>query len=215
MDEQAGPERKESYHHGDLRKALIAAAEAVLAETGVEGFSLRQVAKRVGVSHSAPAHHFGDAQGLLSALAAEGFRRFLAAMLARQAAASDDPREQMLAQAVGYLNFAEASPALFRLMFGSERVWPSTLELAEAGQAAYRALVEGVARLRGLAPDDPALTPDVLACWSLAHGFAHLVIGRRMVPVEGLSREAREALLRGLVGRVLDGGDRGATAGVL
>ena len=54
---------KDSYHHGDLRAALVAAAEATLAETGVEGFSLRQVAKRVGVSHSAPAHHFGDSAG--------------------------------------------------------------------------------------------------------------------------------------------------------
>jgi AcrR family transcriptional regulator len=72
------PKSKDSYHHGDLRAALIKAGEAVLAETGVTGFSLRAVAKRVGVSHSAPAHHFGDAKGLLDALATEGFRRFLA-----------------------------------------------------------------------------------------------------------------------------------------
>ena len=88
---------KDSYHHGDLRAALIAAAEATLAETGVEGFSLRQVAKRVGVSHSAPAHHFGDTQRLLCALAAEGFRRFREAMLARQAAAAPDARAQLVA----------------------------------------------------------------------------------------------------------------------
>lgn len=204
MTDAADVKGKESYHHGDLRAALLVAGEAVLAETGVEGFSLRQVAKRVGVSHSAPAHHFGDTQGLLSALAAEGFRRFLAAMLARQAGAPDDPREQMLAQAVGYLDFAESAPALFRLMFGSDRIWPSTPELAEAGRAAYRNLTDGVARLRGLAPDDPAALPDVVACWSVAHGFAHLVIGRRMEPVQGLSRDEREALLRQAVAKVLD-----------
>ena len=66
------------YHHGDLRAALLEAGEAELAEHGVEGFSLRGVAKRAGVSHAAPAHHFRDANGLLTALAAEGFRRFVA-----------------------------------------------------------------------------------------------------------------------------------------
>ena len=66
------------YHHGDLAAALLAAAEAELAEKGVEAFSLRSVAKRAGVSHAAPAHHFGDATGVLTALATEGFRRFLA-----------------------------------------------------------------------------------------------------------------------------------------
>ena len=76
--------RHDGYHHGDLRAALLAAGEEVLEESGVAGFSLRHVARRVGVSHSAPAHHFGDAQGLLAALATDGFRRFLAAMRVRQ-----------------------------------------------------------------------------------------------------------------------------------
>ena len=68
------PERP--YHHGALRAALIEAAEAVIAERGVDGFSLRETARRAGVSPAAPAHHFGDARGLLTALAAEAFRRF-------------------------------------------------------------------------------------------------------------------------------------------
>ena len=64
------------YHHGALRPALLAAAEAVIAERGVDGFSLRETARRAGVSPAAPAHHFGDARGLLTALATEAFRRF-------------------------------------------------------------------------------------------------------------------------------------------
>jgi AcrR family transcriptional regulator len=124
---------KHSYHHGDLRAALITAAETTLAESGVEDFSLRQVAKRVGVSHSAPAHHFGDAQGLLCALAAEGFRRFRATMLARQAAAPADPMAQLVASGLGYLDFAETSPALFTLMFASERSKPGTPDAAGLG----------------------------------------------------------------------------------
>lgn len=76
--------KKENYHHGDLRVALLKAGEAVLATTGSHGFSLRQVAREVGVSHSAPAHHFGDANGLLMAMAADGYSRFLQAMQERQ-----------------------------------------------------------------------------------------------------------------------------------
>ena len=74
------------YHHGDLRAALLRAAEVELSERGVEGFTLRGCARRAGVSHAAPAHHFGDADGLLTALAAEGFARFNAAVAARLAA---------------------------------------------------------------------------------------------------------------------------------
>ena len=138
---------KDSYHHGDLRAALITAGEAVLAETGVDGFSLRSVAKRVGVSHSAPAHHFGDAKGLLDALATEGFRRFLAAMEARQAAEpSAEPRKKLLASGLGYLDFAVSSPALFRLMFATERSQAKSEELTAAARASFTHLADSVAR---------------------------------------------------------------------
>jgi AcrR family transcriptional regulator len=79
------------YHHGDLRAALLRAAEDELTERGAEGFSLRGVARRVGVSHAAPAHHFADTGALLAALAAEGFRRFLATQRAHQARAAPQP----------------------------------------------------------------------------------------------------------------------------
>jgi AcrR family transcriptional regulator len=110
---------KQSYHHGDLRAALLSAAEDELAERGMEAFSLRSVAKRAGVSHAAPAHHFGDAQGLLTALAAEGFRQFLAAQTAREAVAEKDPASQMVAAGLGYVDFAMARPTIFRLMWQS------------------------------------------------------------------------------------------------
>jgi AcrR family transcriptional regulator len=107
------------YHHGDLRAALLRAAEEELTANGVEGFSLRAVAKRAGVSHAAPAHHFGDVRGLLTALCVEGFNRFLATQHAREAAAALDPRSQLVASGLGYVDFALANPALFRLMFSS------------------------------------------------------------------------------------------------
>ncbi|WP_435663979.1 TetR/AcrR family transcriptional regulator [Hoeflea sp.] len=173
---------KDSYHHGDLRAALIKAGEAELAESGVKGFSLRAVAKRVGVSHSAPAHHFGDANGLLDALATEGFRRFLAAMEARQKTViSGDPRQQVLASGLGYLDFAVSSPALFRLMFAAERKQVKSADLTAAAQASFLHLAEGVARLRGVSPFEnaPAMT-DVMAIWSMVHGFTELFISGQL-----------------------------------
>jgi len=194
---------KDSYHHGDLRAALLAAGEEVLAETGVEGFSLRLVAKRVGVSHSAPAHHFGDAQGLLTALAAEGFRRFLLAMRARQDGIDDDdPRALLLASGHGYVDFAESAPALFRLMFASDRIRRDAPDFVETSEAAFRHLVDDVARLRGVSPfEDAAAMADVMASWSMVHGFAELLISGRMKTVERLTRPEREAFFETVFGR--------------
>lgn len=196
---------KDSYHHGDLRAALIKAGEAVLAETGVTGFSLRSVAKSVGVSHSAPAHHFGDAKGLLDALATEGFRRFLAAMQARQAAEpGKDPRQQLLASGLGYLDFAISSPALFRLMFSTDKPEPKTSELAEAAKAAFMHLADGVARLRGVSPfEAPAAMTDVMAIWSTVHGFADLYIAGRLGPPDGKPFVDRDALLKEILDRAM------------
>jgi AcrR family transcriptional regulator len=192
---------RDGYHHGDLRAALIAAAETTIAATGVEDFSLRQVAKRVGVSHSAPAHHFGDAQGLLCALAAEGFRRFRAVMLERMAAAPQDAMAQLVASGHGYLDFAESAPALFTLMFGSRR-GRQTAELEEAGEAAFRVLTDAIARLRGVSPfDDAGAMADVIACWSMAHGFAHLLLAGRLAQVQDLAKPEREALFARMIER--------------
>src|SRR5215470_19725877 len=113
--------RAQPYHHGNLRAALLDAAEAELDAQGIEGFSLRGVAKRAGVSHAAPAHHFRDVNGLLTGLAAEGYKRFVAAQEARQKTAPADGMSQLVASGMGYIDFALARPALFRLMFSSDR----------------------------------------------------------------------------------------------
>jgi AcrR family transcriptional regulator len=195
---------RKSYHHGDLRAALLRAAEEELAESGIEAFSIRRVAKRVGVSHSAPAHHFRDSAGLLSALAAEGFRRFLASMQARQEEAGGTPINLLVASGLGYVDFARSSPALFRLMFASDRPNEETPDLAEASEAAFRHLVEGVTRLRGHAPSaDAAAMADVMAAWSMAHGLAELLISGRLKPLQGMTDAEREAVLRRMMTRAL------------
>lgn len=200
-DPAAHPPRR-PYHHGDLREALLAAAELELAAKGMEGFSLRGVAKRAGVSHAAPAHHFGDTAGLLSALAAEGFARFLATQRTREAAAPGGQPDRIVAAGLGYIDFALAHPALFRLMFSSQRPDFADPSLkAEAG-AAYRHLLDHVAELRGSDdPDDPAALADVTAIWAIVHGLADLMQAGRIL--KQLAPSDREALAAGVIRRCL------------
>lgn len=180
------------YHHGDLRAALLDAAEAELAERGVEGFSLRQVAKRAGVSHAAPAHHFGDAGGLITALAAEGFRRFLGMQAAREAQAPADPPAQLIAAGLGYVDFALARPALFRLMFGSDRADFTDADLSAASEAAYAHLEAQVVAAGGS-------LADIAAVWALAHGIADLMAAGRLKSLQGLGPAERDAALSALL----------------
>lgn len=206
MTDAQAPARPRPYHHGDLRQALLAAAEAELEADGIEGFSLRRVAKCAGVSHAAPAHHFGDAAGLLTALAAEGFRRFLATQHAREAAASapSSPRDRLVAAGLGYVDFACAHPALFRLLFASERPDFADPLLRTPARAAYQHLLDGIAAIRGAPPDDdPAGMADVTACWAIVHGLADLSQAGRLAWLQALPGPEREALMREVIGRVL------------
>jgi AcrR family transcriptional regulator len=186
------------YHHGDLRAALLAAGEAELAERGVEGFSLRSVAKRAGVSHAAPAHHFGDVGGLLTALAAEGFRRFQATLEAEEAGAAD-AHDRAIRAGLGYMRFATTRPALFKLIFAAEKPDFSDRDLGEAAETAYCHLVALVEALGG----GPA---DVAALWAMSHGLADLARGQRLRTLLCLPEDQREAMLRDLFARVLPGG---------
>lgn len=186
------PDPRRGYHHGDLRAALLAAAEAELAERGTEGFSLRQVARRAGVSHAAPAHHFGDTRGLLTALAAEGFHRFLATQSAREAQAGADPRAQLTAAGLGYIDFAMERPALFRLLFGSDQPDFTDPTLDAAATAAYRHLRDQVTDAGG---DEVAAA----AAWAMAHGLADLLSNGRLKSIAALPPAARDQVLAGLL----------------
>jgi AcrR family transcriptional regulator len=183
------------YHHGDLRAALLAAAEVELGERGVEEFSLRSVAKRAGVSHAAPAHHFGDVQGLLTALSAEGFRRFQATLDAQELGATD-ARDRAVRAGLGYLEFALARPALFRLIFSSKKPNFVDPDLTAASEAAYTHLVGLIEALGG------GLS-DVAALWAMSHGIADLAAGQRLRMLQGLDETARIEVIRDLLTRVL------------
>jgi AcrR family transcriptional regulator len=192
---------KPTYHHGDLRKALLVAAEAELSEKGVEGFTLRGCAKRAGVSHAAPAHHFRDADALLTALATEGFERFLATIVAHRPK-DGSPRGELGGAGLGYIAFAQEHPALFRLMFSSSRPDFSDPQLQKAARAAFDDLVDNVGRIR---EDDPreseAGMADVAAAWAIVHGLADLLLSRRMAFLRSLPPEQREPILSAIISR--------------
>src|SRR2546430_15677308 len=115
----AGSSEATPYHHGALRDALLEAAERVLDRDGWAGLTLRAVAREAGVSHAAPTHHFGDLTGLVSELAAIGFRQFNTAMELADAA-GNSPIEKALAGAKAYVAYAQAHPGMYGLMFRTE-----------------------------------------------------------------------------------------------
>lgn len=183
-----------NYHHGALRPALIAAAEAVLAERGTEGFSLRETARRAGVSPAAPAHHFGDASGLLTAVAASAFRDLGDAL--EGASAQADRSGLIRAQGIAYVRFALANRARFDLMWRAALLKRDDPDYAAAAKRAFL-LLQGAVRGPGsaaAAPGDPG-TAASIACWSLVHGFARLAIDGEFGIGPGAAEAAADALL--------------------
>lgn len=167
------------YHHGNLREELVATALGMLEAQAEGNISLRELARRVGVSPNAAYRHFPDKEALLAALAAEGFQR-LARMQAEAGAAEEDPRAAFRAMGLAYVRFARQHPALFRLMFGRFGETDAARRseaLGAAGALAVQGLRQGVARAAGLSEDDTAvIRVHALRAWSLVHGLSLLVL---------------------------------------
>lgn len=183
--------RQKSYHHGDLRQALIDNGIDMLEEYGLEGLTLRKLAARVGVSHAAPEHHFPTLRHLLTAFATEGFRLFGASMRSAMAQAPDDPAEQLRAASRGYLAFATTRPHLFRLMFNANRLdWqdPALGPPAKAAHAVLEEISLPVARrLNRDTPEGRAAVEQLV--WSQIHGHAHLMIDGKLQQEGGTGHE--------------------------
>jgi len=186
---------KPTYHHGDLRRALLQAADEAITEHGVTALSMRDLARRAGVSHAAPTHHFGDKAGLLTAFAAEGFEQ-----LAKALATSRLASNSFLELGVTYIRFAMTRRALFEVMFRPDLYRPADPDLLAAREKAADALYAAVADLpdtilpapaellagadvkvpaRAARPGAAQAAPAAvrmagLAAWSMAHGFATL-----------------------------------------
>lgn len=148
-----------TYHHGDLPAALLRAAGGTLEKRGIAALSLRETARRAGVSHNAPYRHFPDREALLAALAAEGF-----AMLGERLRGK--PGREM---GEAYVRFALEQPQRFRLMFGGVLPLGKYPELSTAAQGAYQALVGAFNEL-------PRPELAAAAAWSLVHGLSHLLL---------------------------------------
>lgn len=177
-----GSDRRDGYHHGDLRAALIAAAEEELAENGVEGFTLRGCARRAGVSHAAPAHHFRDVKALLTELAIIGFRRLAETTEAFGREAPAGTLDHFVGIGRGYVTFALDNPAYFRLIFRTGSLDRENPELRAAGMAAFSVPVKAVGAACG-SPDpmaDPSLAPLVIGLWSIVQGFSELALSGQL-----------------------------------
>ncbi|HYJ54360.1 MAG TPA: TetR/AcrR family transcriptional regulator [Mycobacterium sp.] len=156
---------RDTYHHGDLKAAILGQAAELVAERGADRVSLRELARAAGVSHAAPTHHFGDRRGLFTALAAQGWRK-LAAALAQA-------RPEFGDAALAYVQFAIDHPGHYEVMFDRSLVNPDSAELVAAQHAAGAELASGVGTLDdSRAKEDPEAA--ALAAWSLVHGFAML-----------------------------------------
>ena len=151
-----------TYHHGDLRSALIQAAEEIIKEQGVDALSVRAAARRSGVSHNAPYRHFPDRESLLAELAARGF-----SLLKKELEAGS--RREM---GEAYVRFALAQPELFRLMFGARPRRERYPPLREAARETYAVLVAAFRAVPEIADPEKAAA----AAWSLVHGLAQLIL---------------------------------------
>jgi AcrR family transcriptional regulator len=160
-----------SYHHGDLRQTVLETAGKILEKEGLEALSLREIARRTGVSHNAPYRHFPDRDSLLAALAHEGFERLGGALQSR-------PRREM---GEAYVEFALAHPQRFRLMFGG------LAKLERSDRRAYEELLKAYADLGEGAQYAAA------AAWALMHGLSHLLLDGQFVG-EDRSRFVRDVL---------------------
>lgn len=168
---------KKSYHHGDLKNALLRAGIELLEAEGLPALSLRSLAARVGVSHTAPKNHFGSLRGLLTAIATEGFIRHAAFMQAGVRAATG-PKDRLTAAMQGYVRFARAHPHLFGLMFSLQHCDLTDPKLRAAGSQSYAVLVnisKGLDWDKANAPLADRRTEMML--WSLVHGYATLSLG--------------------------------------
>ena len=206
----AGAGEEAPYHHGALRDALLEAAERVLERDGLSGLTLRAVAREAGVSHAAPTHHFRDLTGLVSELAAIGFRQFNTAMAAASAAGTS-PMEKAMARAKAYVAYAQAHPGMYGLMFRTERLDMTRPSLHEAASASFAGLAGAIGASRHEQIHQEALSLEQAAAiaraWSLVHGFTMLLLDGRLTDIlrrlpKGTDAETLlDAMLKLTVGR--------------
>jgi AcrR family transcriptional regulator len=169
----------------ELPARLLAVTEEILREQGLHKFTLREAARRAGVSHGAPAFHFKDASGLLTAFAAEGFRTLRELMLKYRAEAHADAAAQLLAVGCAYIDYAIAHRPQFQLMFRSDTIRLEDERFKEASGGAFQQLQETMAALFGPEETEAGRMARLMLAWSAVHGFATLYLEKGFRPIYG------------------------------
>jgi len=206
MSKPQAPIDERPYHHGDLQRAVVSAALEVLSETQSTEFSLRELARRAGVSHNAPYKHFADKRELLAAVSAVGFER-LAKRMTDATERFSNPRARLSAMARDYVRHGVDNPALYRLMFGGYLTGPDEDRPAIERAAAEKtkalladAIIKG--GLGSAIPNTPRherkIAGALLIYWSLLHGLTLLLVDRLVGP-RGKSDELSESVWQGML----------------
>jgi len=202
------------YHHGDLRRAIVRAALEILSETQSVEFSLRELARRAGVSHNAPYKHFAEKRELLAAVSTAGFE-LLTRRMSNEMAAHTHARAQLFAMLRAYIRHGVQNPALYRLMFGGYLSSPDDRRPAIERAAAEKtkallteAIVKGAfcRSIANTARNERKIAGAILACWSLVHGLTMLLADGLVGPTtksDELSDSVVQGLLDGLATKLL------------
>lgn len=181
----------------DVRTEILKASVALMTEGGLGALSMREVARRAGVSHQAPYHYFSDREAILAELAGEGFDQMHDYMVSALGHTRPNMASRVQAMGEAYVRFALNNPEVFRLMFRCEQV-----DLSRHPEAKAKAdrLFGAVANAMGVTgPRDDKTSPDlapVIACWSIAHGLATLMLEGKMGAHMGETRDQKEAASR-------------------
>jgi len=196
---------KDTYHHGDLKNALIQAGADILSSEGTAALSLRKVAARAGVSHSAPYAHFADKQALIAAISASGFNRLYEQVTSAVERHKGDLHTMLLEVADTYVSFALENPACFKVMFSGvlekEKEYP---EFVEASQRNFYQLEELVRQWQEgglLKAGDVQL--QATALWSLVHGFIALLL-ENQISSRILNRYSTREILTRLIDQIIE-----------
>ena len=181
------PKPGDGDHHGNLRNALVEAAMGLIEQGDGTDFSLREAARQVGVTVNATYRHFASKEDLMTAVAAEGFRRFSLALL-KGTEQQDSAEARLMGSGRAYVRFACDHPALFRLMFSRFSAGQTHPELASNARLAYHTLKAGMAQTLKKDVEDPAVAVAAVRAWSLAHGLSFLILDGQLA-AQPLSEE--------------------------
>lgn len=186
----------ESFHHGNLKAALLGAGLAAVEARGAGAVSLRDIARDVGVSPMAAYRHFADKDALFAAIADQGFQAL--AKVSEPASAIADPQERLFTLARAYADFAFSRPQLYRLMFAEPLDLQAVAQVSEGSSAAYRPLRDAVVAALAPGADEGAVTDAIVRLWSVLHGYVTLRMANRL-PRLATAEDRLYAVLRPVI----------------